>query len=252
MVSIDLSGKVAVITGATGKLGPAIALKLAEAGADVAITYLNNTNAANQLVEEVKRLGRLAMAVKVDVTHELDIVSLRDTVESQLGAVSIIVNNAIIQYAWKSVLDQPLADYESQFKSCVIQNVVMAKVFAPGMIKAKWGRIIALNTECSMQGFSNQSAYISGKRGQDGIVRVLARELGMHGITVNQVAPGWTVTKRQPEVQVPQWYIDNIPLKKVGTDMDVANLVTFLASDLAGFITGAYIAVSGGTVMPAI
>jgi 3-oxoacyl-[acyl-carrier protein] reductase len=130
----------------------------------------------------------------------------------------------------------------------------MAKAFVPAMIERKWGRVIGINTECSMQNFPMQSAYVSGKRGMDGVLRVLAKEVGENQITVNQVAPGWTIsdsvrasgTERQEE------YEKKVPLKRRGTDQEIANVVAFLASDLASFITGAYIPVCGGSVMPGI
>jgi 3-oxoacyl-[acyl-carrier protein] reductase len=105
-----------------------------------------------------------------------------------------------------------------------------------------------------MQNTPTQSAYVSGKRGMDGVLRVLAREIGEHQITVNQVAPGWTRSDRiremdsDPQVE----YARNVPLKRAGTDQEIANVVAFLASDLASFISGAFVPVSGGTVMPAI
>jgi 3-oxoacyl-[acyl-carrier protein] reductase len=113
--------------------------------------------------------------------------------------------------------------------------------------------VIAINTECAMQNFPNQSAYVSGKRGMDGVLRVLAREIGEHQITVNQVAPGWMVSENAPDGTFEsEAYKENVPLQRRGRDQDVANLVAFLASDLAGFISGAFIPVCGGTVMPAI
>ena len=114
-----------------------------------------------------------------------------------LGAADIIVNNAVIQYNWTSVLEQSPEDYESQFQSCVLHNVYMAQAFVPAMIESEWGRVISINTECSMQNFAGQSAYTSGKRGMDGVLRVLAKEVGAHGITVNQVAPGWTISEKR-------------------------------------------------------
>jgi len=128
----------------------------------------------------------------------------------------------------------------------------MAQAFVPGMIAKKWGRVIAINTECAMQNHPTQSAYVSGKRGMDGVLRVLAREVGEHGITVNQVAPGWMVSETRPEQGRPDWYRNGVPLRRFGHDQDVANAVAFLASDLAGFITGVYLPVCGGNVMPAI
>lgn len=255
MLSIDLSGRLAVVTGATGELGRTMVRTLAAAGADVAVHYLKNAELAQSLAAEAKAAGRRSLAVQADVTQEQSVRQMQQRIAGELGEADIIVNNAVIQcYPWRSVLDQPTADYESQFRCCVLHNVLMAKAFVPAMTKRKWGRIVAINTECAMQNYASQSAYVSGKRGQDGIIRVLAREVGQHGITVNQVAPGWTISdkdraaghERQPE------YEQNVPLRRRGTDQEVANVVAFLASDLASFITGAYVPVCGGDVMPCI
>ena len=103
-----------------------------------------------------------------------------------------------------------------------------------------------------MQYWSGQSAYISGKRGMDGVLRVLAREVGGSNITVNQVAPGFTLSENKRDSVKTKAYRKKVPLQRRGTDQEIANVVAFLASDLASFITGAYIPVCGGNVMPAI
>ncbi|MEI8197275.1 MAG: SDR family oxidoreductase [Phycisphaerae bacterium] len=254
MITIDLTGKTAVITGATGELGRVMTRTLARAGANVAICYLKAADKAAALQQEVAKLGGKCMTVQADITDEKSVPALRDAVAAKLGPADIIVNNAVIQYEWKHVLQQSVADYESQFRSCVLHNVLMAQAFVPAMIQKKWGRVIAINTECAMQNQPNQSAYVSGKRGMDGVLRCLAREVGGHGITVNQVAPGWTISdkyrgtdqERQPE------YEKNVALKRRGYDQDIANAVAFLASNMAEFITGAYLPVCGGNVMPCI
>ena len=147
-----------------------------------------------------------------------------------------------------------MSDYEGHFRCCVLHNVLMAKAFVPAMIQRQWGRVIAISTECAMQALATQSAYVAGKRGQDGVLRVLAKEVGGHNITVNQVAPGWTISERDRAAHQERQpaYEQNVPLKRRGTDQDIANAVAFLASDMAGFITGAYIPVCGGIVMPCI
>jgi len=179
---------------------------------------------------------------------------MRDEVGSTLGAPDIIVNNAVSQYEWKTVLQQPVEDYEGQFRSNVLHNVLMAKAFVPAMIEKKWGRVIAISTECAVQCAPSQSAYVSGKRGMDGVLRVLAREVGEHGITVNQVAPGWTISDRDREAgtELQPEYSVNVPLRRRGEDQDIANAVAWFASDLAGYITGAFLPVCGGDVMTAI
>lgn len=252
MIPIDLSGKLALVTGATGELGRVMSRTLARAGADIVVHYHNQQSQAAALVAEIEQLGRRACAVQADVTEKTAIEDLRETVKTAVGSPDIVVTNAVIQYAWTSVLEQSSADYESQFRSCVLQNVLLAQAFAPEMIRKRWGRIIGINTECSMQYWKNQSAYISGKRGMDGVLRVLAREVGEHGITVNQVAPGWTISENHPDDDGAKWYREQVPLRRRGTDQEIAHVVAFLASELASFITGAYIPVCGGNVMPGI
>ncbi len=251
---LDLSGHVALVTGATGNLGRVITRTLARYGADVAIHYHRDEKMASTLLKDVTGMGRCAVISQADVTDADSIQAMKKVVDRDLGVPDILVNNAVAQYKWVSVLEQPAGDYESQFRTCVLHNVLMAKAFAPAMIKHRWGRIIAINTECAAQNFAGQSAYVAGKRGMDGVLRVLARELGEHQITVNQVAPGWMITDRdrvkggenQPH------YEASVPLRRRGTDQDIANAVAFLASDLAGFITGAFLPVCGGNVMTSI
>ena len=195
------------------------------------------------------------MTVQADVTQPESIQAMRAAIMRTLGAPHILVTNAVIQYQpWTSVLEQPMADYESQFRSSVLQNVLMAKAFVPEMIRHRYGRFIAISTECVMQHLPGQSAYVAGKRGMDGVLRVLAKEIGPYQITVNQVAPagrspnGCGVKGRNGRKPMKS----AVPLKRRGEDQEIANVVAFLASDLASYITGAYIPVCGGHVMPAI
>jgi 3-oxoacyl-[acyl-carrier protein] reductase len=250
MIGLDLNGKLALVTGSTGQLGRVMVRTLAQCGADIVIHFYRNSTKAHELGNELKNQGRRFIAVQADVTDPLSVNHMRDEVVETLGAPDIIVNNAVIQYDWKSVLDQDLEDYESQWRSCVMHNVLMAKAFVPGMIEKKQGRVIGINTECSMQCFAGQSAYVSGKRGMDGVYRVLAKEVGAFGVTVNQVAPGWTLSEDSKGDS--SEYTSRVPLKRRGTDQEIANVVAFLASDLASYITGAYIPVCGGNEMPCI
>jgi len=253
-LGINLDGHVCVVTGASGELGRVISRTLGAAGAKVALHYFEAEGSAKALLEELQSSGIAAMTVQADVTEMVSVEAMRDAVTDELGAADIIVDNAVIQYDWKPVLEQPLQDFESQFRSCVMHNVHMVKAFAPAMIDTKWGRVIGINTECAMQCHETQAAYASAKRGMDGLFRVLARELGPHGITVNQVAPGWMIsdTVRAEGSESQPDYEASVQLPRRGTDQDVANAVAFLASDLAEFITGAFVPVCGGSVMPTI
>jgi 3-oxoacyl-[acyl-carrier protein] reductase len=162
-----------------------------------------------------------------------------------------VVNNAVSQYRWTSILEQDVKDFQDQFETCVKQNVLMAKAFLPAMAAKGRGRFIGINTECSYLCDANSGAYAAAKRGMGGLYRVLARELGPSGVTVNQVAPGWTISDKDREnhTEIAPWYSSGVPMGRRGTDQEVANVVAFLASDLASFITGVTIPVCGGTVM---
>lgn len=256
MLQIDLSGKIAVVTGGAGQLGRVMVRTVAQCGADVAIHYLSSEAKAQALQSEVEEMGRRAIIVQADITKADDVFAMRDKIGETLGAPQIVVSNAVIQYQWTSILAQDEADFESQFRSCVLHNVLMTKAFIPAMIEANYGRYVGINTECAAQVLPNQAAYVSGKRGMDGLLRCLAKEVGAHGITVNQVAPGWTISEADRDAggdrDTSGNYSKNVPLKRRGTDQEIANAVAFLASDLASYVTGLYMPVCGGAVMPGI
>ena len=251
-MKIDLTNKFAVVTGGSSELGRVMVRTLARCGADVAVHYFTNRSKAEELTCEVRDAGRRSLAVQADVTNLDSILEMKARIADKLGDPHIIVNNAVIQYDWTTVLKQAPEDYESQFRSSVLHNVYMAKAFVPAMVERNWERVIGINTECAMQYGTRQSAYISGKRGMDGVLRVLAREVGGAAITVNQVAPGYTLSENRLDSSATREYREKVPLQRRGTDQEIANVVAFLASDLASFITGAYIPVSGGNVMPCI
>ena len=225
-----------------------MARTLAACGADVAIHFHSNQAQAEALCAELSTPSTRAIIVQADVACQSDVLRMRDAVGSTLGAPDIVVNNAVSQYDWQTILNQPIEDYEGQFRSNVLHNVLMAQAFVPAMIEKNWGRVIAISTECAMQCVPTQSAYVSGKRGMDGVLRTLAREVGGHGITVNQVAPGWTISDRDREAgsELQPEYSRSVPLRRRGGDQDIANAVAWFASDLAGFVTGAWLPVCGG------
>lgn len=258
MLKVDLTDRIALVTGASGYLGRVMALKIAECGADVAVHYHRNAAKAEELVDKVKSLGRRSVAAQADVGDRDSVAALREAVTKALGSPDIVVTNAVQQInPWQTVLEESVEDYESQFRTCVLHNVLFAQAFVPAMQARGWGRFIAISTECTMQCHPLQSAYISGKGGQDRLLRVLAKEVGGDGITVNQVAPGWTIIDRYRDergnVQDPSpAYTEALPLQRRTTDDDIANAVCFLASDLAAAITGLYLPVCSGNVMPRI
>lgn len=254
LININLSNKTALVTGATGQLGRVMARTLAACGADMVIHYHKNEAKAGELQKEIQSLGRKAIIVQADITDEQSIMNMKNTIFAQFETLDVLVANAVSQYKWTTILEQSPGDYMDQFQSCVMQNVLLFKAFVPRMIDNRYGRIVGINTECSMQNNPSQSAYVAGKRGMDGVYRVLAKEVGEHQITVNQIAPGWTISDndRANHTEKQEASDKKIPLRRRGTDQEVANAVAFLASDLASYITGVYLPVAGGNVMPTI
>lgn len=257
MLSIDLRGHTALITGASGMLGRVIASVFADCGANLILHYHKNKDEAVTLGNTLRsKTGRRILTVQADITNAASVLAMRDVVaSSSVGMPDLLVHNAVIQYDWKSVLQQPLTDFDSQYQSCVMQTVHMVQAFVPEIIsRGEGGRIVVINSECASLCEAGCGAYSAAKRGLDGLVRVLAKELGEHQITVNQVAPGWTITEndRRNRSEVQPDYDKTVPLGRRGTDMEIAQMCAFLASPLASFTTGAYIPVSGGRVMPAI
>ena len=138
-LSIDLSGHVALVTGATGQLGRTMVRTLARAGADLVVHYRGNQPRAESLCEEVRAMGGRAVAVHAAIDDEKSVNAMRDAIVSALGtSPDIVVANAVQQYTWTSVLEQGVEDYESQYRTCVVQNVLLAKAFCPTMIERGW------------------------------------------------------------------------------------------------------------------
>ena len=250
-MSLCLKGKIALVTGATGQLGRVMVRTLASYGADIAVHYNKNEAMAISIVEDIANMGRRAISMQADITNEVSVNQMRDIIFDKLGYVDIVVNNAVSQYQWTSILGQNIEDFADQFETCIMQSVLTAKAFLPAMAAKKSGRFIGINTECSTLCNANSGAYAAAKRGMDGLYRTLAKEVGKNNITVNQVAPGWTISDRDRKngTEINEEYTKNIPLGRRGTDQEIANVVLFLASELSSFMTGVCIPVSGGAVM---
>lgn len=245
-----LKGKTAVVTGAARGIGRAIALLLAKNGANLVINYRSSDKAINELAEEIKSFGVSCQVVQGDVSNFDDAKNIIETAVSTFGTLDILVNNAGIT---KDGLLMRMK--EDDFDSVISVNLKGAfnciKHASSIMLKQKSGRIINISSVVGITGNAGQVNYSASKAGVIGMTKSTAKELASRGITVNAVAPGFIVTDMTEVLsdKVKDQIKLTIPLKKLGEAEDVANLVVFLASERAKYITGQVINVDGGMVM---
>jgi len=247
---MELKGSTALITGASRGIGRAIALYLAELGAQVAVNYASSEDDAHEVVELLKNKGGRAVAIKADVADVQDVESMFGKVLNEFGDLHILVNNAGInrdgllirmkQEDWDAVLDTNLRG---------VYNC--SKEAARIMIRKRRGKIINISSVVGVSGNAGQSNYAAAKAGIIGFSKAIARELAPRNIQVNVVAPGFIktdMTDRLPE-RVKQEMLNQIPLGRYGKPNEVAYIVGFLASDKSQYITGQVIHVDGGMIM---
>ncbi len=247
---IDLTGKAAVVTGGSRGIGKAIALRLAEQGADICFSYVSNADAAAATVKEIEGLGRKALSVQANVTQQEAAEELIKAALDAFGKVDILVNNAGITRDDLIMRMKP-EDWRDVLETNLFGAFWTLKAVTRPMLRAKSGRIINITSVSGQAGQMGQANYSSAKAGLIGLTKAAARELGSRGITVNAVAPGFVLTELTqdlaPELQ--QMAIDRTPLGRFGTTEEMAYAVAFLASDEAAYITGQVLAVDGGLVM---
>jgi 3-oxoacyl-[acyl-carrier protein] reductase len=247
----DLKNRVALVTGASRGLGAAMALKLAQCGARVAINYFGSPEKAKKVVADVHQSGGAAEAFRADVRNEAEVAGLVSAVTRQFGPVEILVINAtgpqpfirVEDLDWRACLDQ----LEFFVKSPLL---LLKAVLAP-MKERRWGRVINIGSEVFERGVPEFSNYVSAKGAQLGLTRSWAMELAGWGITVNHVAPGWIPTERHANdpQSAKDAYAAAVPMRHMGRPEDVAEAVAFLASDGAGFMTGQKLSVNGGNTL---
>ncbi|OXM15956.1 3-oxoacyl-[acyl-carrier-protein] reductase [Paenibacillus herberti] len=246
----DLTGKTALVTGASRGIGRAIAVALAEAGADVAVNYSGSEAAAAETAAAVEALGRKALILKGDVGKSADFDGLVKSVLEAWGKVDILVNNAgitrdnLIMRMKEEEFDQVI---ETNLKG-VFNGI---KAVSRPMMKQRFGRIINISSVVGALGNPGQANYVAAKAGVIGLTKSSARELSSRGITVNCVAPGFIetdMTGKLPE-EARQALLGGIPLARLGKPEDIAAAVRFLASDAAGYMTGQTVHVDGGMYM---
>ncbi len=238
---------VALVTGGSRGIGRVIAEHLAKSGINVAICYSGNENAAQETIEACKKHGVQAMYVKADVSNADDVTEMFNQIKELMGPVEILVNNAGITRDGL-LLRMSEADYDAVLDTNLKGTFLCTKAAIKDMMKARNGRIINITSIVGVQGNAGQANYSASKAGVIGFTKSVAREYGSKGITVNAVAPGFIQTAMTDQLpdNVKEAYLKQIPLARFGTPEDVADVVDFLASDKASYITGQVIEVTGG------
>ena len=247
---MNLSGKVALITGASRGIGRACAIKMAELGADVAVNYSSNRALAEEVVKQILNMGRKAVAIQADVSKQKEAENMVKRTIEALGSLDILVNNAGVtrdallirmkEEEWSRVLDTNL---NSVFYT--------TKAASKYMMKKRQGRIINISSVVGVAGNAGQANYAASKAGIIGFSKSVAKELAQRNVLVNVIAPGFIETDMTDVLNEQQRdaILSAIPLRRYGKPMDVAKAAAFLASDESSYLTGQVIYIDGGMNM---
>lgn len=244
----DLTGRVAVITGASRGLGQYFGRALARAGADLVITS-RTLESLDDFEEEIRGMGRRALPVELDVLDRASIHALADETMKTYGKVDILVNNAGLNIR-KPSLTVTWAEWDTILDTNLKGQFFVAQAFAPNMIERGYGRVINVGSCTSVFGMEGIVPYTASRGGVLQMTKALAAEWGEHGITVNCLAPGWFETAQNKVLYEDETWVgklnDRIPLDRPGHPRDLDGTVVFLASDASEYITGQIILVDGG------
>jgi len=246
---MKLTGKTALVTGGARGIGQAIALRLAEDGADIVISDINKEGALES-VKAVEALGRKALAVEGNIAKQEDVEAMVQQSIDTFGKIDILVNNAGVTKD-NLLLRMKEEDWDFVLRINLTGSFLCSKAVAKYMVKQRAGNIVNISSVVGVMGNAGQANYASSKAGVIGLTKALARELAPRGVRVNAVAPGFIdteMTRALPE-EARNRLITQIPLTRLGTPDDVARCVGFLVSDAADYITGQVIHVNGGMLM---
>ncbi|WHX92784.1 3-oxoacyl-[acyl-carrier-protein] reductase [Peribacillus simplex] len=245
-----LEGKKALVTGASRGIGREVALELARQGADVAINYSGSEAKANEVVDEIKALGRKAFAIQCDVANSESVTSMIKEVVEQFGRVDILVNNAGITRD-NLLMRMKEDEWDSVINTNLKGVFLCTKAVTRQMMKQRSGRIINMASIVGVSGNAGQANYVAAKAGVIGLTKTTAKELASRGITVNAIAPGFISTDMTGELpeDVRKAMLDQIPLARFGDPKDIAAVASFLASEASKYMTGQTLHVDGGMVM---
>lgn len=249
MATGELTGKVALVTGASRGLGRAIALKLSGLGARVAINYLASDAEAAGLAGEIEGMGGEAMLVKANVADAVAVKTMTREVIDRWEKIDILVNNAGIV---RDDLLPRMADenWDDVLNTNLRGAYLCTKFAVRSMMNQCWGRIINIASLAGLVGNAGQANYSAAKGGLIAFTKSVAREMGSRNITVNAIAPGFMITEMTDKLpqETKDAILSRIPLQRFGTPDDVAELVAFLVSERAGYITAQVICIDGGVI----
>ena len=244
----DLTGRVALVTGASRGLGEGFARVLAKAGADVALTS-RHPESLLRIKNEIELLGRRAVAVALDVRNEQSIKAAVSEVESNLGRIDVLVNNAGCNVR-KPALDVTWEEWNLILETNLRGPFFVAQAVARGMIDRRYGRIINIGSVTSVAGYAGLGPYGASRGGIKQLTMSLADDWGVHGITVNCLAPGWFRTDQNAvlyeDAEWVKYLCDRIPLKRPGLPGDLDGALLFLAAECSRYVTGQTLLVDGG------
>jgi 3-oxoacyl-[acyl-carrier protein] reductase len=246
---MTLSGRVALVTGASQGIGHACALKLAEGGATVAVAARNQQK-LDELVAQITAAGGKAAAFSLDVSDEEQIKTVFKAAVAQFGKIDILVNNAGITRD-QLVMRMKRADWDAVLNTNLTSAYLCTQQAITSMLKQRWGRIINVTSVFGQTGQAGQANYAASKAGLIGLTMAIAREVGSRNITCNAVAPGFIATAMTEGLpaELKETGLKMVPLGRIGTPEDVAGAVRFLASDEASYITGHVLNINGGMLM---
>jgi len=246
---MSLSGRVALVTGASQGIGRACALKLAQMGATVALAARNQEK-LNQLAGEINAVGGKTAVFPMDVSDEEQIKSAFKAAITELGKIDILVNNAGVTHD-QLVMRMKRADWDTVLNTNLTSAFLCTQQAISSMLKQRWGRIINITSVFGQTGQAGQANYASSKAGLIGLTMAVARELASRSITCNAVAPGFIETAMTSGLsdEFKQSAVKMIPLGRTGTPEEIASAVAFLASEEASYITGHVLNVNGGMLM---
>lgn len=245
-----MEGRVALVTGSGRGIGRAIATRLAEGGAKVAISYRANDAAAEETANRVRETGAECELFKGDVATPEDVEALVKGIGEAFGSVEILVNNAGTTRD-NILLRMKDAEFDEVLATNLKGTYLCTRAVLRGMVRARWGRIVNVSSVVGLLGNVGQANYAASKAGIIGFTKSVAREVAGRGITANAVAPGYVeteLTSSLPE-SIKEQILGQVPVGRFGEPEEVAEVVAFLASDGAAYITGHTITVDGGMVM---